>query len=159
MGDTAPVSLVKPVFRGRGFRENNKLVFVLMPFEEKFRPIYTEIIRPTVEKLDLKCVRSDDFYGPRPIIEDIWRLINEAKIIIADVTTRNANVFYEIGLCHAVGKDVIILTQSISDVPFDLRHYRCIQYEDSVKGTKQLEKDLFKSIEVLLFKSDEASSA
>lgn len=159
MGNTAPMSLVNPIFRGRGFREDNKLVFVLMPFEEKFGPIYAEIIKPTVEMVDLRCTRADDIYGPRLIIEDIWRMINEARIVIADVTGRNPNVFYEISLCHAVGKDVIILTQSLSDVPFDLRHYRCIQYEDSVKGTKKLERNLFKSLEDVLSKFAGSSSS
>jgi Lon protease-like protein len=146
LGSSTPLSLYNPVFKGRGFKQNNKLVFALMPFSEKFRPIYTEIIKPTVEILDLKSVRADDLYGPRPIIEDIWRLVNESHIIIADVTSRNPNVFYEIGLAHSIGKDVIIISQSLDDVPFDLRHYRRIIYEDSVKGTKKLEKDLFNSL-------------
>lgn len=146
LGDSAPISLYNPIFQGRGFRQNDKLTCVLMPFSEGFRPIYTDIIKPVVEQFGITCVRADDLYGPKAIIEDIWKLINEAKVVIADVTGKNANVFYEIGLAHAVGKEVIIMSQDIEDVPFDLRHLRCLIYRDSVSGFKKFERELYQTL-------------
>ena len=73
-------------------------------------------------------------------MNDIWDAINEAYIIVADVTGRNPNVMYEIGMAHTVGKKVIILTQTMDDVPFDLRHIRCIVYEDSPVGLAELRR-------------------
>lgn len=142
LGENAPLSLHNPIFRGKSFKVDPTLAFVLMPFAEEFRPIYIEIIKPIVEGFGLTCIRADDLYGSKTIIEDVWKLINEAKIIIADVTGKNANVFYEIGLAHAVGKEVIIISQTIEDVPFDLRHIRCFIYKDSVAGFRKLETQL-----------------
>lgn len=149
LGENSPLSLYNPIFTGKSFKVNPRLLFVLMPFAEEFRPIYDEIIKPVVEQFGLMCVRADDLYGSKAIIEDIWKLINEAKVIIADVTRKNANVFYEIGLAHAVGKEVIIISQSIEDVPFDLRHLRCFIYKDSVAGFRKLETQLKQALHAI----------
>jgi len=142
LGESVAITLHNPVFRGRGFAADATLAFVLMPFATRFRPVFDELVKPVAERFQLRCVRADDLYGPRPIMEDIWRLVNEARIIIADVTDKNPNVFYEVGLAHAVGKEVVIISQSLDDVPFDLRHLRCIVYQDSVAGFKQFERRL-----------------
>jgi hypothetical protein len=149
LGENAPLSLYNPIFRGKSFKPNPNLVFVLMPFAEEFRPIYNEIIKPVVERFGLTSIRADDLYGTKAIIEDIWKLINEAKIIIADATGKNPNVFYEIGLAHAVGKEVIIISQMIEDVPFDLRHLRCFIYKDSVAGFRKLERQLQQTLSTI----------
>ena len=60
---------------------------------------------------------------------DIWDYTQRAKILLADLTGKNANVFYELGLAHAAGKPVILVTGSIDDVPFDLRALRVIEYD------------------------------
>jgi Lon protease-like protein len=142
LGESALVVLHNPVFRGRGFKRDESLAFVLMPFTDRFRPVFENIVKPVIERFGLRGVRADDIYGPRPIMEDVWRSINEAQVIIADVTGKNPNVFYEVGLAHAIGKDVIIISQSLEDIPFDLRHLRCIIYLDSVAGFKQFERRL-----------------
>ena len=77
----------------------------------------------------MSCVRADDIYSDGIVIEEIWERICAAQFLIADMTGRNPNVFYEIGLAHALGKHVIILAQSEVDVPFDLRHRRVILYD------------------------------
>jgi len=122
------------------------LCFVLMPFDEKFNPIYENIIKKVVEEFGLKCKRSDEIFGAKPIIEDIWEYIQKAQILIADLTGRNPNVFYELGVAHAIGKKVILITQNMKDVPFDLRHYRCIIYEDSISGADKLREGLKKTL-------------
>jgi hypothetical protein len=136
-----------PIFQGREFYINESLCFVLMPFNDsKLQEIYDDQVKPTVEKTGLKCILASDIYGTQPIIEDIWTSINEAKIIIADVTGRNPNVFYEIGVAHTVGKNVIIISQNIDDVPFDLRHLRCIIYKPTPRGAKNLVEQLKSTI-------------
>ena len=123
--------------------------FVLMPFASQFRDVY-EAIREIVEGADLNftCSRADEIFGGGHIIEDILRCIGRAEVIIADVTTRNPNVFYELGIAHMV-KDmekVLILAQDIDDVPFDLRHFRCTVYEQSRQGLRHLQSALLASI-------------
>jgi hypothetical protein len=138
---------INPIFQGRDFMINNKLVFMLSPFSEPFNTIFTDHIKPTVENIDnIKCYRADNIYDNKPIIEDIWKSINEASIIISELTGRNPNVFYETGIAHTVGKEVILITQNIEDVPFDLRHLRCIVYEYTPRGIQLLETNLTNTI-------------
>src|SRR5712691_7948729 len=88
--------------------------FVLMPFGDKFNPVY-EIITEALEGL-MTCTRADDLPIARSILERILTGIRSAEMIIADLTGRNANVFYEIGLAHTCTKNVLLLAQAIEDV-------------------------------------------
>lgn len=110
----------KPTFRRIERTEN--LCFVLMPFSRSFQSICSDVVLPAMRETGLECKRADDTYNTRPIIEDIREHIQRAKILIADLTTRNPKVFYEVGISHALGKEVILITQTMEDVPFDLRH-------------------------------------
>jgi len=121
-------------------------IFLLMPFRPELDEVYKDIVKPVLEDLGYKVYRADEIYSTNPIISDIWEAIQTAGIIIADMTNRNPNVFYELGLAHAIGKSVILITQSIDDVPFDLRHLRCIEYKNTVRGSTQLSNVLRKTI-------------
>lgn len=117
-----------------------------MPFREAWSDrIWTKLIRPVCSSISMRAVRADDLYG-RDIMEDIWAGITRARIVIADITARNANVFYELGLAHTVGKDVILLTQAVSDIPFDLNRFRHIIYADNLDGYEVLQKQLKSTI-------------
>ena len=72
------------------------------------------------------------------IIQDIVNLIDRAKVVVCDCTGRNPNVFYEIGIAHTLGREVVLLTQSEQDVPFDLRHLRYIRYLNNGEGLREL---------------------
>ena len=134
---------MNPIFEGRDFMLDAGLVFVLSPFKEPFDTIFVDHIKKTVEAIDdLQCIRGDDIFDNRSVIEDIWKSINEAHIIIADLTERNPNVLYETGVAHTVGKEVILVTQSMEDIPFDLQYLRCIPYDYTPRGAKKLEADL-----------------
>ena len=100
----------------------------------------------------MTCRRADDIYDNQSIIEDIWKSINEASVIVSELTTRNANVFYETGIAHTIGKEVILITQTMDDVPFDLRHIRCITYKNTPRGIKKLRESLKSTIETILKK-------
>lgn len=126
---------------------DEKLCFVLMPFISKFDSLYSKILKPVVKKtFKYNCIRADEIFGTKPIIEDVWTYIKKAKFLIADLTDRNPNVFYELGIAHALNKNVILITQDINDVPFDLKHFRCIVYEDSIAGAGKLEEGLKSTI-------------
>ena len=134
------------VFGGRGYALDPGLCFVLMPFLDSLRPVYEDHIKPIVEAVGLRCVRADEIVGTAAITKDIWEHICRARVIVADLTGMNANVFYEIGLAHALGKDVILLSQSMDDVPFDLKMLRCIVYAYSPRTIKQMEAQLKQTI-------------
>jgi hypothetical protein len=133
---------VNPVFECRDFRPDSNLCFVLMPFRESWSGrIFQKILKPILRKCGLTPKRADDLFGTR-IMEDIWAGINVAFLVLADVTNRNANVFYELGVAHTVGKNVILITQRDDDVPFDIKPYRYIRYEDNQDGYQILRRML-----------------
>ncbi len=130
--------------------KTENLCFVLMPFSENFDSIYQDIISSAVKETGLDCMRADDIFNTRPIMEDVWKHIQKSRILIADLTTKNPNVFYEVGIAHALEKEVLLITQKLEDVPFDLRHYRCLIYQDSVAGGKTLKEGIIKTIKNVL---------
>jgi hypothetical protein len=133
---------LKPRFNKVSIARVENQCFYLCPFSDPFDAVYKDHVVPTIENLEMTIKRADDIYGTQPIVDDIWEGICESDIVLADVTGRNPNVMYEIGMAHTVGKPVVIITQSIDDVPFDLKHYRCIIYSYSPKGVKELEERL-----------------
>jgi hypothetical protein len=102
------------------------------------------------ETLGLSVKRGDDFFTSHDVMLDIWRSIYSSRVIIADCTDRNPNVFYEIGLAHALGKVVILITQNEDDVPFDLKSFRYIKYENTSRAMKAFEEVLAKTIKTAL---------
>lgn len=117
--------------------------FVMMPFAAPLGDYYTKIYKPAIEKAGLRPVRADaDIFGTGKIIDQIWSGINSAKVLVAELTTRNPNVFYELGLAHALEKPVVLVSSNESDIPFDLKHIRVIYYDmtDPFWGSKLLDK-------------------
>lgn len=137
------------LFKKTRFSVDPNLCFVLMPFSKEFTDLYEDVIRPTLANLGFTPLRADEVFSTGVIIDDIWESINTARFLIADVTDRNPNVFYELGIAHALGKNVIIITRSITDIPFDTRHIRHLVYSFTPRGAKKLEDDLRKTIQSL----------
>ncbi|MBE6812101.1 MAG: hypothetical protein E7523_04380 [Ruminococcaceae bacterium] len=121
-------------------------VFVIMPFSKQMDPIYADHIKDVCDKLKYSCQRADRIDLPNVIINDIWNLICNSDIIICDCTGRNPNVFYELGIAHAVGKKVICITQNSEDIPFDIEQIRYIKYEYNPHGMKEFEEKLMRCI-------------
>jgi hypothetical protein len=117
--------------------------FVVMPFSGLVGSYYQLIYEPAIRKAGLVPVRADaDIFGTGKIIDQIWEGINAAKVLVAELTTRNPNVFYELGLAHALDKPVVLVSSNETDVPFDLKHIRVIYYDvnDPFWGEKLIEK-------------------
>jgi hypothetical protein len=125
--------------------------FILMPFREPLNDYYKEIICPAVTNTGLTPLRADEIYGTQSIILDIVQQISNAKILIADLTFRNPNVTYELGVAHSLKKPVIMLVQDINDVPFDLNHHRIIHYDTTkVKWDLKLSQNIEETIKAVL---------
>lgn len=112
--------------RGREFLET---CFVMMPFGEWFDRYYQEIYVPAIRDAGFEPVRADELFTTGSVVEQIWEEIVKAKLLLADLSGKNPNVFYELGLAHAGVKPVIFTASRVEDVPFDLRHLRVIIYE------------------------------
>jgi hypothetical protein len=74
----------------------------------------------------------------------------EARVVVADLTTKNPNVFYELGLAHTLGHEVVLLTQNMDEIPFDLRHLRCHDYTPDTSGLSVLRQKLHLAFNELL---------
>jgi len=111
-----------------------------MPFGDKFRDAYEVGIKAACKDAGAYCERVDEQIFLENIIERVYNQIAKADIIVAEMTGRNPNVFYETGYAHALNKTVILLTEDAEDIPFDLMHYPHIVYHGSITTLKsQLE--------------------
>ncbi len=120
-------------------------VFVVMSFDSEFDSLYN-FIKNVFEDAGHTIFRTDDLLHQQNILKDIVTSIYESDLIIADLTGLNANVFYELGLSHALKKNVLLLTQDISELPFDLRSYRVIEYSTHFSQVVVLKEKLLKII-------------
>ncbi len=100
-----------------------------MPFGGWLDDYYTSIYCPAIEDAGLEPHRADDLFTPSTITTDIWSYTKKAKVLLADLTGKNPNVFYELGLAHALGRPAILISESLDDIPFDLRALRVILYD------------------------------
>ena len=122
--------------------------FVVMQFSDAFNALYTDVIKPTCEQFGLKAIRADDIYNSGLIINDITQSIEEASVIIADVTTDNPNVFYEVGYAHGIKKATILLSDRTREkLPFDLSGFRTLFYDNTIGGKSDVEARLTTHLE------------
>ena len=118
--------------------------FVIMQFNtHEYESLYNEVISPMCISLGLQPYRGDSTYLPGLIIEDIKKQIEEAKVIIAEVTPNNANVYFEVGYADALKKPIILIADRKEGLkPFDVSAYRTIFYDNSIGGKRKVENDL-----------------
>ena len=117
--------------------------FVLMPFEKEFGDTYFLGIKNTIENAGMIAERVDEqVFHREGILERIYNQIEAADLIVADMTGRNPNVFYEVGYAHAKDKLCVLLTKDAKDIPFDLKHQRHIIYTSIQDLKTQLSNDL-----------------
>jgi len=112
-------------------------IAVMMPFSSEFDQVYDHI-KTFVVSRNLQCKRADDIWRNESIVQDIVDLILASSVVIVDCTGRNANVFYEMGIAHTVGRPVIPIVQDRRDIPFDISHLRHIRYHPNREGLQTL---------------------
>ena len=119
--------------------------FVIMPFKNKVaKDIYKLCTKPICEEFKLEVKRADEIFTVTPIWEDILSAIKKATIIIADISGRKPNVFYELGISHLLKQNqtIMITSDNFEKVPFDISHFRIIKYTNSITGKTEYEKQL-----------------
>lgn len=124
-----------------------------MPFGDKdAQEIYEHCTKQVCEKLGLAIRRADELFTTNVILDDILREIKNASVIIVDISGKNANVFYELGMSHILKpqQTIMITNEPTHDAPFDIRHFRIIHYDNTVPGGKLFENQLTKTLENLL---------
>lgn len=120
---------------------DKQLVSAMMPFVESFTPVFYAIEK-AAQAVGLSSVRADNIWSHSVVVQDVFSLIYRSEIVLCDFTGKNANVFYEAGIAHTLGKHVVPITQHADDIPFDLRHHRYCQYLNNEEGRTQLTQTL-----------------
>jgi len=130
--------------------------FVVMPFGEKelrdgrsvnWDDHYKSVIEPAIKELKMTAIRADEIYGAKPLLDRLWQGIQEAEIVVAELTGRSPNVLYEVGLAHVIGKRILILTMYPDDVPVDLAEFVQIRYSAEGIGLVQFTRELKSNLE------------
>jgi hypothetical protein len=124
------------------------LVAVMMPFEARFDSVY-EALQLAVAESGMRCQRADDIWINNHIVDDIINLIWRARVVVADLSSKNPNVFYETGIAHTLGREVIQIAQSIDDIPFDLRAIRSLTYLNNREGLEHLKVQIVERLKYL----------
>jgi hypothetical protein len=138
------------VFSGDAIgQEENTLVSLMMPFAAEFDLVY-RCISDAVKAIGGRCVRADNFWEHPIVMQDVFNLIARGRVVICDCSGRNPNVFYEAGIAHTLGKEVLLITQSKGDIPFDLRHLRYVHYLNNSEGRTSLVETLKPRLSKLL---------
>ena len=116
--------------------------------------MFTRIFQQAAKEAGLLCRRADNFWEKAAIIDDIATLIDRARVVICDCTGKNPNVFYEMGISHALGRETIIITQNEADMPFDIHHLRYIPYENNETGLSKLQEEIKERLKEIVKKQD-----
>jgi hypothetical protein len=124
--------------------------FVAMQFGDPYDALYRRVIRPKAKAMGFEIERIDEVKQPGIIFQDIQERIQDATVVIAEITAPNQNVFYEVGYAHALNKPTILLAQRGKELPFDIRSYRVIFYDDTIGGKPLVEKMLRDHLQAIL---------
>jgi hypothetical protein len=124
--------------------------FIVMQFTSPYNEVYRDAIQPLVSDNGFEPIRVDDIDRPGIIINDIRNQIADSSIVIADITEANPNVYYEVGMSHALGKPTVLLAQRGTKLPFDVGPHRCIFYDNSIPGRARLQESLKRSLDTLI---------
>jgi len=125
------------------------LVSAMMPFSAEFTPIYAAI-QTAATNAGMRPRRADDIWENPAIIQDVVTLIDRSRVVVCDCTGRNPNVFYEAGIAHTLGREVILITQNPEDIPFDLRHLRYVRYLNNGEGLAALTATLQARLQAII---------
>jgi hypothetical protein len=134
---------------GFAVKREKPTAFVVMQFTAPYNELFVDVIKPVCEQLGLDAIRADEKFGPGVIIRDIEKQINEAKVIIADVTPTNANVYYEVGYAHALQKPTILIAENATKLPFDVSPFRTLFYDNTIAGKARVEAGLRSHLEAI----------
>jgi hypothetical protein len=136
------------------------LASVMMPFKAELDPV-NMAIRAACDAVGFRCLRASDIWESSVVVQDIFNLVFRSRVVIVDFSGRNPNVMYETGIAHTLGRDVVPISQSLEDVPFDLRHHRILKYLNNQEGRQALTSQLadrlrqFRSVQVVAEPEDD----
>jgi hypothetical protein len=125
-------------------------IFVIMPFNERWH-IYEEVKKIIENEFGLSCIRADDVSASGyDLLEKIHFLIERAELIVAEISTPNPNVFYEVGYASGNRKNIVLLSEDSSNIPADIRGRELIVYDTSKRGVIAFKEEFFKNAKTII---------
>ena len=112
--------------------------FVIMPFNERMDLVYEGSIKRACTELDMLCERVDEQIFNDAIVNRIYEQIRKTDLVIAELSEPNPNVYYELGFARALGKKIVLLTESSARIPYDLQAYKHLVYDDRLTLLEKL---------------------
>ncbi len=138
------------ILHGHQISIKSGLAFVLIPHNKEFDDLFYHYIKPSVEHHGLTALKADNIFKPGNILSQVWAQIRTAEVLIVDVSGQNSNVIFELGLCYGIQRCPILLTRDPSELPFNIRNLRYIQYDNTASGAHKLSEDIKIAIEEFL---------
>lgn len=137
------------VISGFEVQAQRPTAFVVMQFTKPYNELYAEVVRPICDEFQITSLRADESYGPGLIVADVAKQITEARLVVAEITPANPNVYYEVGYAHALNKPTILIAEKGTQLPFDVSPFRVLFYENSIDGKRRVEEGFRKHLRAL----------
>lgn len=141
----SPVSNPKAFELDQAESVDERLISVMMPFDQRF-DVVLRAIQSAATQLQMKCVRADELFKADTILRNVVSTINTSRVVICDCTGGNPNVFYEIGIAHSLGRDVVLIANRQTDLPANLAHTIYLPYETTTAGLAKLQLQLVQRV-------------
>lgn len=120
--------------------EKKKTCFIVMPISERddypethFKRVYEHLIKPAATSAGYSPVRADEVNSSNYIVIDILKRIVESDLVICDISTRNPNVLYELGIRHAFNLPTVLIKDDKTDRIFDIQGLRTLEYDHTLR--------------------------
>ncbi len=126
--------------------------FMVMQFSNQYNELYEDVVKEVInESFELDVIKADEIYGPGIILSHITKHIAESKVIIAEISPQNSNVFYEVGYAHALNKPTILIAVKGTKLPFDVSPFKVLFYENTIAGKKRIKQGLSQHLSSILY--------
>ena len=139
---------VKPIFKTKDVPVKKGSALVVMPLEAYWSESIWMHIQDTLGAMGFASKRTGSLYIENRL-EDTWMALNEAEVIIADLTYKHPDVFYKLGIAHTLGKPLLLITQHARDLPNDFKHHTHIVYDNNIYGLQRLAERIVEWIKLL----------
>ena len=142
---------------------DTRRAFVIMPFSKtrkhsasEWTDIFENVFRPAFDACGYQCERAEISTGS--LIKSILHELAYARVVLADLTDRNANVFYELGVRHSLSNRTIMVAQDLNDVPSDVRGHWCLEYGTAPGEVVSFKKNIARLVNEMDDDSDRIDS-
>jgi hypothetical protein len=119
---------------------------VVMPKGHDFEGVYNIAVRPAAVDAGLRVLRADELTHTSISGSGVWEWLRDATVVVADVTGKNPNVYYELGVAQVLAKPTLLIARDAGDIPSDLSHVRVLIYQSDTRSLQELRRGLTNSL-------------